>query len=313
MQSQDYVDAVEYELNNRPAELWTGLALGTHLPDTLRSHRRTERPRRTCHSPPTCHWQTVIVVLDGWQPNREGYQLLEESERTLITEIFSRLASLEGQGELVTTIVTTLGQEIIEGTLEAGFELTSVNLSKRFQTSRTPVREALAILQREGLVDIQMRRRPRVSAISEKEIRDLYAVRASLYSLVSQEIIRNTSDDDINLLCAPLAVMEEAVADNDVTNYFARSVEFRHIESRICQNDAVEAIIDSLGLRVYRLRRFGLSLPGRMQTSLEDHRRLYEAYVERDEQFACAITKALVSRALREIEKNVHQLGGSVP
>jgi DNA-binding GntR family transcriptional regulator len=224
---------------------------------------------------------------------------------TLVNEVFPRLESLESQGNLVTTIVVTLAQEIIEGVLQPGFELTSVDLGKRFNTSRTPVREALAILQREGLVDVRTRLRPRVAKISRKEIHDLYLVRASLYSLVSQEIVRHSSDEEIAQLLVPLEAMAHAVREADLDEYFAQSVQFRHLESNICHNDLVGGLIDSLGLRVYRLRRFGLSLPGRLRNSLEDHRHLYEAYVERDEHLACAVTESLVLRALHAIEENL--------
>ncbi len=62
---------------------------------------------------------------------------------------------------------------IVEGDLAPGQDLNSVDLAKRFGTSRTPVREALMLLEQEGLVSIQARRRrgsrssrPRTSAIS---------------------------------------------------------------------------------------------------------------------------------------------------
>jgi DNA-binding GntR family transcriptional regulator len=224
----------------------------------------------------------------------------------LVKEIIPRLDSLAGQSTLVTTIVVTLAQEIIEGSLEAGFELTSVDLGKRFNTSRTPVREALAILQREGLVDVRAHHRPRVAETSEKEIHDLYLVRASLYSLVSREIVRTCSDEEIATLLIPLTRMRDAADHGDVDEYFAHSVEFRHIESNICGNAFVGSMIDSLGLRVYRLRRFGLSLPERLQASFADHQHLYQAYVERDEQLARALTESLVLRALRAIEDSLH-------
>jgi DNA-binding GntR family transcriptional regulator len=224
-------------------------------------------------------------------------------EVTLTRDVLPRLESLQTRGELVATMVKTLAVEIIDGTLPPGHELTSAELGRRFQTSRTPVREALGVLAHEGLIELEARRRPRVSAISVAEIRDLYQTRAALYVLVSEEIVRTASDASIGLLEAPLRAMESAATAGDVDAFFPVSIEFRHVEAQICGNRIVGQTIESLGLRVYRVRRLGLSLPGRLEHSLADHRRLYEAYRERDARMASATTQALVLRALAAIER----------
>src|SRR6478736_6265295 len=89
---------------------------------------------------------------------------------------------------------------IIEGRLQPGDDLNSVDLAKRFHVSRTPVREALFVLDREGLVDWSPRRRPRVSALSLTDAREIYELRALLYGQVSLAIVASASDDDIESL-----------------------------------------------------------------------------------------------------------------
>lgn len=229
----------------------------------------------------------------------------EATEHRLIDEILSRLPSLAGKGDLVKRITATLTEEIISGSLPADSQLTSVELGKRFQTSRTPIREALFVLQQEGLVDIEARKRPHVSTLDNKDIRDLYSIRANLYSLVAEQIVRDASIDDVNLLLPSLQGMQDALSSHDVGSFFVASVQFRNVEASICQNHWVGTMIESLGLRVYRLRRFGLSLPGRLNEAWQDHYHLYQAYVERDEDLARAIAKSLVWRALRAIEANI--------
>ncbi|MGH3631607.1 MAG: GntR family transcriptional regulator [Sciscionella sp.] len=216
----------------------------------------------------------------------------------------SRAMSLRGQGELVNRMVTELATEIIEGRLPAGHELTSVYLGRRFGTSRTPVREALAVLQREGLVEAQPRRRPRVATLTLDEIRDLYQIRAHLYSLVSERIVADADQREIARLDGVLMRMKNAVQAGDSLGYFYLTVEFRNVEAEVCPNRRVGSIIESLGLRIYQLRRYGLSLPGRIEVSYRDYSRLREAYGDRDRELAVAVARSLMWKALAVIEAN---------
>jgi DNA-binding GntR family transcriptional regulator len=71
-------------------------------------------------------------------------------------------------------IACEIGAEIVEGAIAPGSDLNTVELARRYQTSRTPVREALILLENEGLVDIEPRRRPRAHAHSIDEVQEIY-------------------------------------------------------------------------------------------------------------------------------------------
>ncbi|MGE8476561.1 MAG: GntR family transcriptional regulator, partial [Paraburkholderia hospita] len=94
----------------------------------------------------------------------------------------------DGESSRVGEIVDWVARGIIEGRLSPGDDLNSVDLAKRFSVSRTPVREALFVLSREGLVDWSPRRRPRVSALKLVDVREIYQLRAILYAQVSTAI-----------------------------------------------------------------------------------------------------------------------------
>ena len=67
--------------------------------------------------------------------------------------------------------------DIVEGRLRPGESLNSVDLSRRFGTSRTPVREALAELERHGVIAVPPRRRPYVVQPTLKQVHDVYVLR----------------------------------------------------------------------------------------------------------------------------------------
>jgi DNA-binding GntR family transcriptional regulator len=204
---------------------------------------------------------------------------------------------------LAQAIFDELAMDIVEGRLRPGDTLNSVDLARRFGTSRTPPREALAELERHGVVVVPPRRRPYVAYATLKQVRDVYEVRASLYALVSELIVDHCPADRIAELDAWQKALEEDVASADPGSYFWHNVGFRFIEAGLSGNADLDRMIKSLGLRTLQFRHMSLSQPGQIQRSVADHQRLLRAYAERDKLAAVAITRALVMGGFRAIER----------
>ena len=204
---------------------------------------------------------------------------------------------------LVGNIAKEIADDIVAGRLRAGHDLNSVELARRFDTSRTPVREALLMLEKEGLVEIESHRRPRVKRWTWTEICDLYQVRAILNALCAELIVVNATDAQLKVLDeihADLAVAHEKF---DVEAYFRENVAFRDTELRICGNSQLREIIENLGLRVQQLRHYSVSLPEGMLESYMDRGRLLRAYHERDAALAFALSRSAVLRGLNRIQR----------
>ncbi|BCZ82004.1 GntR family transcriptional regulator [Paraburkholderia terrae] len=214
----------------------------------------------------------------------------------------------DGESSRVGEIVDWVARGIIEGRLSPGDDLNSVDLAKRFNVSRTPVREALFVLSREGLVDWSPRRRPRVSALKLVDVREIYQLRAILYAQVSTAIVERATDADIESLWHAHGRLAEAAAQGDVDGYFWANVAFRDEELRVCGNGIFKEVLDSMRMRTNRLRRLSTSLPGRLQRSCSDHQRLCEAYAERDGVLAAALNRSIVFSALQAIEQAWEQV-----
>ena len=175
-------------------------------------------------------------------------------------------------------------------------------LTEALGVSRTPVREALFALTREGLVDWSPRRRPRVAAMQLKEVREIYALRALLYGQVSLAIVEHATDEDIAALWRAHGKLAGVAARGDVDGYFWANVAFRDEELRVSRNGIFKEVLDSMRMRTNRLRHLSTSLPGRLQRSCTDHQRLCEAYAERDGVLAAALNRSIVMGALHAIE-----------
>jgi DNA-binding GntR family transcriptional regulator len=218
--------------------------------------------------------------------------------------MLTSIRDVGGHEPLAQDIFDALAIDIVEGQLRPGDTLNSVDVARRFGTSRTPVREALTELERHGVVVIPPRRRPYVAYATLKQVRDVYEVRASLFALVSELIADHCPRERIAELDAWQQALEDDVACGNSGDYFWHNVGFRFIEAGLSGNGDLERMIKALGLRTLQLRHLSLSQPGQIQRSVADHRRLLRAYAERDKVAAVAMTRALIMGGYRAIERS---------
>ena len=230
--------------------------------------------------------------------SREG-ALLERHE-----DLLSRLLNIQGkQDSLVGRIALEVALDIIEGRLLPGHDLNSIDLSRRFQTSRTPVREALLQLEREGLVDIQARRRPRVNKLSLRQVTEIYGLRAELYALVSSKVAKLIQEPNLMILEDCLKGMTAAAQSHDLDGYFWGNVRFHEQAATFAEDATLKRSLDGLGLQVLQFRHASLSVSGRIESSLEDHSRMVRAYRERDPDLAAALSRSIIFNAFRALQQ----------
>ncbi len=87
---------------------------------------------------------------------------------------------------LADKVFKKLEEEILNGALKAGENLTELRISARLGVSRTPVREAIHRLEQDGLVQLTPNKGAVVVGVSEKDLRDIYAIRMKLEGLASR-------------------------------------------------------------------------------------------------------------------------------
>ncbi len=226
----------------------------------------------------------------------------EESLAKAQATIGRIIAARDDRISLVTQIAIEVGAEIIEDVIQPGHDLNSVDLAKRYQTSRTPIREALMLLEKEGLVDIPPRRRPRVMAMDISMIREIYRTRAAILEFIAGDVAQNASEEELELLSKAVAEMGLAHHNNDIRAYLWANIAFHDLNLTVSKNRTAKRIVESLLLRTIHLRRSSLSRPGRLALSLEDHQHLVKAYRNRDGNLAAALIRSNHFNALRNIE-----------
>ena len=205
---------------------------------------------------------------------------------------------------LVFRIARDVGAQIIVGSLAPGARISSVELAQRYDASRAPVRQALLVLEREGLITTASAgRAPSVRRLALEELREIYEIRANLYGLVAQRCVRHASDADIAGLRAINERLVALAAANDLDGYFWTNLEFRDEEARVAGNERLRQLLDALGLHTLVTRYAGLSLPNHLTASVHDHESLLRAYEARNETLAVAVARSIVHASLTGMEQ----------
>ncbi|GMK37220.1 GntR family transcriptional regulator [Paenibacillus sp. CCS19] len=131
------------------------------------------------------------------------------------------------------SIACELRLQIINGTIQQGEKLSENRIAADFNTSRSPVREALKALSNEGLIRLE-RMGAVVLGLSAQELQELYDVRYLIESFAQQRLASGNHDSLLANLKQIIDKMELAVKYND-------AVEFSHLDFRFHESMIVEA------------------------------------------------------------------------
>jgi DNA-binding GntR family transcriptional regulator len=209
-----------------------------------------------------------------------------------------------GRAPLAQQIFDEIAIAIVDGRLRPGQILNSVELARRFQTSRTPVREALAGLERQGVVVVPHRRRPYVAPVTLRQIKDIYDLRASLFTLTAELIVDECPTERLAALWRWQEALEDDVAREAVEDYFWHNVGFRLVEVRLTGNEELQRTVGALGIRTLQFRHVSLSQPVRLRESVAQHRRLLLAYEARDKATATDATRSMIMAGYRFLRQS---------
>lgn len=121
-------------------------------------------------------------------------------------------------------VVAEIRQAILSGEIQPGAVLAETELAERLGVSRGPVRDALAVLEREGLVSSQPNRRARVAVLGLRDVEEIYSLRRSIEVLAAQRAASNITDVDLQSMRSILTRMDSALDRQDL-------VELSHLDA----------------------------------------------------------------------------------
>lgn len=164
----------------------------------------------------------------------------------------------------------TLRTAVLDGVFAPGQKLSERELCESLDVSRSCLREALQHLQAEGLITIVPHKGPEVTEITEQEVRDIYAVRASLESLAGRGFALHATAAQRLALRAKLGELSRLDGDRDRAALLTLKNQFYDILVEGCGNRVAGQMLRQLNNRVTVLRRISMAQPGRLPRTLKE-------------------------------------------
>jgi DNA-binding GntR family transcriptional regulator len=181
---------------------------------------------------------------------------------------------------LVELAVRRLRSEILSGALAPGERLVEEQLTRRFGTSRAPLREALRLLGQQGLVEHLPRRGVRVAELSARDVDELFSLRDALERFAVECALAGGARPACDGLRAATEVMERAAAEGDALERAAAHRAF-HLELvALSGHGHLARVYEPVLLQLQLYMATNLRREAREASPLDGaqrHRRLYDA------------------------------------
>ncbi|WP_405970609.1 GntR family transcriptional regulator [Streptomyces sp. NBC_00988] len=220
------------------------------------------------------------------------------------------MARATGKSEAV---YERLRQDIESLRLKPGAKLSEIQLGEELGASRTPVREAIRRLSREGLVDFVPGEVARVAALSLGGVRSLFEFRMLLEPEAAAQVAARGREQEgvvepFRKLLAELDDFEESFRAMDAArqaqsfqDFYTLTESFDQHVIATCRNPYLARTVRDLRSQTVRLRHLSHSGPRRMLTSLDEHRAMLRAIVGGDAAGASAACRHHLAQTLQAL------------
>lgn len=194
---------------------------------------------------------------------------------------------------------------IIEGQLAPGDEVSEPMLCELLGVSRTPIREAVRTLAGEGLIVLRPGRSTIVRQFTRDEVHGMLDVIAELEAMAARRICREATDEQIQSLARDHEQMMRHFEARERLPYYKLN---QQIHSKIVGttgNSALAEVHELLQARMKRIRYVGNGTPEKWASAAEEHQKMIDAFLARDEEAASAVMRLHISNTWLRIKDDI--------
>ncbi len=220
------------------------------------------------------------------EPERSAglYALLAPKDETMLAveQALLRGAGAHASPPVAEQIAARLAGLIALDLLHPGQRLFETEISDTLHVSRAPVREALRILERDHLVELNARRGATVTAPDAEELQDVFEVRTALFAILLEQVVRDRPAD-LEAVFGRFTPQLERAAKRAPAVYAVQSFLFNLAIADLCDNHMVVDQLKAISLRTLRYVRLGFAAsPDAVARSLRSWHAVEAAVQKRD-------------------------------
>lgn len=173
-----------------------------------------------------------------------------------------------------------LKMQILTGGIVPGTRMMEVELAEEMGVSRTPIREAIRKLEKEGLVTIEPRRGAYASRISTDDMVEILEVRQDLEGLAAYLAASRMSEENLSELRQVAEGYNKAVKDGDMTSMISHDTRFHRLIVDSCNNKILVHMVEQLQEMVLRFRYIYYDNFKRAEHMPAEHRAIMDAIAD---------------------------------
>ena len=180
-------------------------------------------------------------------------------------------------------VFNTLREAILRGELRPGERLMELQLAAKLGVSRTPIREAIRMLEQEGLAVTIPRKGAEVAKMTLKDMEDVLEVREALDELAVQIACERITDEQLENLRIAKEAFADSTRNGDVKRIAEADVNFHDVIYEAADNPKLVSILSNLREQVYRYRVEYVKNPENYPILIQEHERIWEGLRTRNQ------------------------------
>lgn len=195
-------------------------------------------------------------------------------------------------------VFNTLREAILKGDLKPGERLMEIQLANKLGVSRTPIREAIHMLEQEGLVVTMPRKGAEVAKMTLKDMEDVLEIREALDELAARAACQRITKEQLMRLKDKRQDFDHCLKSGDVKLIAEADVKFHDIIYEATGNPKLVNLLNNLREQIYRYRVEYLKDSENYPMLVKEHEAIYQALSEHNEEAVVhAIRKHVTNQA----------------
>ncbi|WIW26530.1 GntR family transcriptional regulator [Bacillus inaquosorum] len=180
-----------------------------------------------------------------------------------------------------------LKKMIFNGTFKPGERINETQLAKSFGVSRSPIREAMRLLEKDGLLKADDRNGFSITSLTAKDVDEIYKIRIPLEQLAVELVIDEASEEELAILEKQLEETEKAIHNGtEDTEIISLNQKFHELLVDFSHNRHLKNLLEHVNDLIHFCRILNYTGDHRAETILSEHRKIFEEVKKKNKEAA---------------------------